>query len=86
MPHLQHTHTQRTCVRLEYAKLTFLFSYFNLFWDFLMYFNIFGFVSAKKKNTRAINHQTVVVTSLKMASLDHSKLTRVPQIDISNCV
>lgn len=49
MPHLQHTHTQRTCVRLEYAKLTFLFSYFNLFWDFLMYFNIFGFVSAKKK-------------------------------------
>lgn len=51
-----------------------------------MYFNIFGFVSAKKKNTCAINRQTIVVTSLKMASLDHSKLTRVLQIDISNFV
>lgn len=38
-----------------------------------MHFDIFGFVSAKK-NTCAINHQTVVVTSSKMASLDHSYL------------
>lgn len=50
-----------------------------------MYFDRFGFVSAKKKKkkiTRAINRQTVVVTSLKMASLDDSKLARSPQIDI----
>lgn len=50
-----------------------------------MYFDILGFVSAKR-NTFAINRQTVVVTSLKMASLDHYKLTGVPQIDISNFV
>lgn len=48
-----------------------------------MYFDIFALVSAKR-NTFAINCQTVVVTSLKMASLDHYKLTRVPQIDISD--
>lgn len=49
-----------------------------------MYFDRFGFVSAKKKKkiTRAINRQTVVVTSLKMASLDDSELARSPQIDI----
>lgn len=50
-----------------------------------MYFDIFGFISAKRI-TCAINCQTVVVTSLKMASLDHYKLSRVPQIDISNFV
>lgn len=50
-----------------------------------MYFDIFALVSAKR-NTFAINCQTVVVTSLKKASLDHYKLTRVPQIDISDFV
>lgn len=35
---------------------------------------------------RAINCQTVVVTSLKMASLDHSNLTTAPQTDISSFV
>lgn len=54
-----------------------------LFLDFLMYFDISGFVFAKKI-TCAINRQTVVVTSLKMASLDHSEPTRPPQVDISN--
>lgn len=47
-----------------------------------MYFDIFGFVSAKW-NTRAINQQTVAVTSLKVASLNHQNLTGPPQIDIA---
>lgn len=55
-----------------------------------MYFDILGFVFAKKKTkkqkTCAINRQTVVVTSLKMASLDHSELTRAPQVDIFSSV
>lgn len=38
-----------------------------------MYFDIFALVSAKR-NTFAINCQTVVVTSLRTASLDHHRL------------
>lgn len=47
-----------------------------------MYFDIFALVSAKR-NTFAINCQTAVVTSLRTASLDHHRLTGVPQIDTS---
>lgn len=82
-----HTHTNTQNARIcasGIRKTDIPVLFFNLFWDFFMYFDIFGFVSAKKKkNTCAINRQTVVVTSLKMASLDHSKLTSMPQIDIS---
>lgn len=47
-----------------------------------MYFDIFGFVSAKW-NTRAIDQQTLAVTSLKVASLNHQNLTGPPRIDIA---
>lgn len=58
MPHLQHTHTrthtntQRThvCVWNTQKNWHSCFCFFLfLFWNFLMYFDIFGFVSAKKK-------------------------------------
>lgn len=85
-----HTHIQikrtRVCVwstqKTDIPPLFFLFFFF----EFQMYFDIFVFFlpkEEKKTKKRAINCQTVVVTSLKTASLDHSKLTRVPQIDIS---
>lgn len=47
-----------------------------------MDFDIFALVSAKR-NTFAIDCQTVVVTSLRMASLDHHRLTGAPQLDTS---
>lgn len=82
-----HTHIQikrtRVCVwSTQKTDIPPLFSF--LFFEFQMYFDIFVFFLPKEeKKKRAINCQTVVVTSLKTASLDHSKLTRVPQIDIS---
>lgn len=89
MPHLQHTHTHRHIqnarMRASGIRKTDIPIFLYLFLDFLMYFDISGFVFAKKI-TCAINRQTVVVTSLKMASLDHSEPTRPPQVDISNLV
>lgn len=76
-----YTHKTRICVCLEYAKLTFLF-FFYLFWDFLMYFDIFGFVLPKKYMCHQPPDSCCYL--LKMASLDHSELTRVPQVDISS--
>lgn len=85
-----HTHIQikrtRVCVwstqKTDIPPL-FFFSFFLNFKCILIYLFFFCQKRKKKKKKRAINCQTVVVTSLKTASLDHSKLTRVPQIDIS---
>lgn len=56
MPHLQHTHTHarernaRMCASgLRKTDIPFFCLFLFCFWIFLMYFNIFGFVSAKKK-------------------------------------